>query len=47
MDAFLLLAILDLTGYDHTGIGPKDPAALDIALAVIRRGFLGVDARLS
>jgi AcrR family transcriptional regulator len=47
MDAFILLAILDLTSYDHAGIGPTDPAALDIALAVIRRGFLGVDARLS
>ena len=47
IDAFLLLAILDLTRDDHTGLGPDDPASLDAALAIIRRGFLGVDARLA
>jgi len=46
-DAFLLLAILDLTRDDHTGIGPDDPALLDAGMAIIRRGFLGVDAKLA
>lgn len=46
-DAFLLLAILDLTNYDHTLISPDDPAALDTIVSIIRRGFLGHDARLS
>ena len=46
-DGFLLLAILDLTNYDHTLISPDDPAALDTIVAIIRRGFLGLDARLS
>ena len=46
-DGFLLLAILDLTNYDHTLISPDDPAALDTIMAIIKRGFLGQDARLS
>jgi AcrR family transcriptional regulator len=46
-DGFLLLAILDLTNYDHTMISPDDPAALDTIVAIIRRGFLGQDARLT
>ena len=46
-DAFLLLAILDLTNYDHTLISPDDPASLDTIVAIIRRGFLGLDVRLN
>ena len=46
-DGFLLLAILDLTSYDHTGIAPGDPHALDALIGIVRRGFLGLDARLS
>lgn len=39
-DALVLLAALDL------GAAPRDADGVDLMLAVLRRGFLGVDARL-
>jgi AcrR family transcriptional regulator len=46
MDGFLLLAILDLTRWDRGAVAPADPASLDAVMAIIRRGFLGMDVRL-
>ena len=39
--------VLDLTNYDHTLISPDDSSSLDTLVAIIKRGFLGLDARLS
>jgi AcrR family transcriptional regulator len=45
MDGFLLLAILDLTRWEHRELRAADPTSLDAVMLIIRRGFLGMDVR--